>query len=430
MGKTLRIILAVFLILISLSSTVVADNQDKTYVIEIKDSIDGGGLTQYIQRGFLEAEQNGAKGVLLLIDTPGGFVEASKDISQIIMNSAIPVVAYVEREALSAGVLITISADHIAMAPGSSIGAAEPRPAEEKIISAWTNTLETTAERKGRDPNIVAAMADASREIEGLVEKDKILTLTANKAVELGLADVIAVTPQEAMDKFNLPTNLYRVPYKFSERVARFITNPVVAPILLSLGFVGLMTEIFTQGWGVAGFIGLTAFTLYFGGHMIAGLAGWEAIILFIAGIILLTVEVFVPGFGIPGISGAVSIIASIFLASASVETALRTILISLIGSIVLLILIFKYFTKSRFLSRLVLFEREDKDMGYIGPKNFSEILGKTGSTVTPLRPSGSVLIEGIRMDVVTEGTFISANKPVEVVKVEGARVVVREIIE
>lgn len=416
----------VMAVLVMLSFNLVSANQDITYVIEIRDSIDGGGLTKYIQRALNEASINNAKGILLLIDTPGGFVDASKDISQIIINTNIPVLAYVEREALSAGVLITISADHIAMAPGSSIGAAEPSPAEEKIISAWTSTLRTTADRMGRDGEIAAAMSDANIEIEGLVEKGKILTLTANKAVELGFADIIAVTPEEALAHFGMPTNLVSVTPSFSERIARFVTNPVVAPILLSLGFVGLVTEIFTQGWGVAGTLGLISFALYFGGHMIAGLAGWESIILFIAGIILLTVEVFIPGFGLPGISGSVAILASIFLASASVEVALRTILIALFGSIILLILIFKYFTKSSLLSKIILFDKEDKELGYVGTRDYGNFIGKRGTTLTPLRPAGSALIEGNRVDVVTEGNFIPVNTTIEVVKVEGTRIVVK----
>ena len=98
-----------------------------------------------------------------------------------------------------------------------------------------------------------------------------------------------------------------------SEQIARFLTHPLVVPILLSIGALGIVIELFTPSFGIAGSIGVASLLLFFYGHMVAGLAGMEALVLFIAGIILLLLEIVVPG-GVLGLLGLGAIILSFYV--------------------------------------------------------------------------------------------------------------------
>ncbi|MEL7567387.1 MAG: NfeD family protein, partial [Dehalobacterium sp.] len=169
---------------------------------------------------------------------------------------------------------------------------------------------------------------------------------------------------------------------------------------------------------------------LCFGGHIIAGLSGLESVLLFIVGIILMLVEAFViPGFGIAGIAGLGALVFSIIIASASVEQALISLIIAIIGTVILLIISFKFLKTRRMWNRLILGVRQEKSEGYVAmEEKRSYLLGTEGVTITPLRPAGSADINGTRMDVVSDGGFIPRGAKVQVVKIEGIRVVVRQV--
>jgi membrane-bound serine protease (ClpP class) len=215
-----------------------------------------------------------------------------------------------------------------------------------------------------------------------------------------------------------------------AEKMARFVTSPYVSPILLTIGIAGLILELLTAGWGIAGTVGLISMALYFGGHIIAGFSGWEAVLLFIVGVILMLVEAFIiPGFGVAGIAGLGAMIFSIFLTSVSVEQAIISLIIAIIGTVVLIVLSFKFMKTRRMWNRLILGVRQENKEGYVAPiMNLSELYGAEGVTLTPLRPAGSAEIKGMRVDVVSEGNFIPPETKIQVVKIEGTRVVVRPI--
>ena len=160
------------------------------------------------------------------------------------------------------------------------------------------------------------------------------------------------------------------------------------------------------------------------------GLAGLEAILLFIAGLVLLVLEVVViPGFGLAGILGFVMLF-SIILAFGDIQTALISLSIAISVSVVAVILLWSRIRQSRFWQRLVLSHEESPEAGYRAPADFSHLVGKKGVALTPLRPAGTVIIDEQRYDVVSDGGFIGANSSIEVVKSEGTRVVVREVRE
>jgi membrane-bound serine protease (ClpP class) len=399
------------------------------YVIPLQGTI-APGLAEYVGRAMHEAVNGRADAIFFEITTFGGEVSAAIEIRDLIINSEIPVIVYVKNRALSAGALITIAADKIIMAPGSTVGAAETRPNEEKYISAFRAEFESTAERTGRNKTIAGAMVDADIEIEGLVAKGKILTLTAGTALNLGFIDGVASTREDALVVAGYrPARIVEVNMNWAERLAQILTDPTISSLLLTIGFAGIIIEILTPGFGVPGVLGILAMVLFFGGRMVVGLAGWGLVLLFIVGILLLAAEVFVfPGFGISGILGMIATFSSIGFAYADKQQAAISLLISLILAIGLIVLALKYLPKTRTWGKIVLTTKLDTESGYVTQPAFIDYLDKEGVAITPLRPAGIVEVDGNRLDVATEGVFLSAGTAVRIVKVEGNKIIVRRV--
>lgn len=425
--QLMLLVLLICLLVAGGFNTVLADDE-KVFILPIKGTIDSG-LVKFLERGIAEARSKGAEAIILEINTPGGRIDSAVKISELIFDLNIPVISYVNKEATSAGVLIAVSSEKIYMAPGATIGAAEPRPKEEKYISYWAAKLRAAAGKTGRNPEIVAAMADSDISIPGVIEKGKILSLTSDEAVELNIADKIVNTRAELFKELSVRAeDVVEIKPTFAENLARFVTSPFFSPVLLSIGFAGLILEVFTPGWGIPGVIGLGAFVLFFGGHMIAGLAGWETLVFFLLGIVCLLIEIFVPGFGIFGILGIIGVIGSIIAASVSLKQGLISITISFIVSIVLIVYLFKNLSRSKFFDRIILTLTQEKDKGYkAGIEELKVLEGKRGLTLTPLKPTGSADIEGRRYDVISEGGFIDASRKIRIIKVEGHKIFVRE---
>jgi len=404
-------------------------SQSTVVVARIDDLAVDAGLARYLERAFGRAQELGADAVILEITTLGGFVKDALRIQDTIEAAEVPVVAFVLERAWSAGALITLAADHVVMAPGSSIGAAEPRPADAKTISALRAQFEGAAERHGRDPKVAAAMVDAKVEIQGLVEQGELLTLTAEEARRVGYADLVTADRQRILNYLGLQgARIEEVLPTGAERLATFLTHPVVAPILLTLGFIGLVLEFFLPGFGVFGITGLVFLGLFFGGHLVAGFAGWEVVALFLLGLVLLVFEIFVPGFGVFGFGGILAIMASVFLVSGSVEQGIRSLAVSFSATVVVTAFAARYAAKRGFFTRFALNLKQRRESGYVAPAAARELLGKEGKAISPLRPAGVAEIGMARVDVVSEGGFVSPGTRVRVIRVEGSRVVVRPV--
>jgi membrane-bound serine protease (ClpP class) len=416
------------------SSPVHSASSEPVYVIPVHQTIEQG-LESFLGRAFEEAESAAAKAVILDIDTFGGSVSAAVGIGQLIQNSPIPVTAFIQGNAASAGAYIALNADQIVMTPGSSMGAAAVRnlqgkEVDPKITSYWSSKMAAAAELNGRNPEIAQAMVDPKVTIPGLKEdNDRPLTLTASEAKEVGYAEEIKSTMDEVLKFMGMAEQpIIYVKLSPSEQLARWITNPYIVPFLLIFGLGGIVFELLAPGFGFPGIIGLTSLGLFFFGHYVAGFAGIEHIFLFIAGIILMVIELFAPGFGIFGILGIGSLTVGIVLASYNTMYGLMSLGIAFLVSIGLAFIIVKYFGHRGTWNRLILRDELKTEQGYVSSHSKTELVGKKGSTVTPLRPSGTVMIDGERVDAVTEGGFILSQKEIVVVKVEGNRVVVREI--
>lgn len=397
------------------------------YVIPIRGVIELG-LAEFVERSVAEARQAGADAIMIELDTPGGRVDAGEEIRDALLEAGVPTIAFVARRAQSAGALVALACDYIVMAPGSSIGAAEPIPAEEKIISALRAEFEATAQARGRDARLAAAMVDKSIEIPGVVEAGKILTLPAQQAKELGFADAIAGDRASAAASVGLPgARFVELQPNWAERVARFLTDPTVSSLLLTIGFLGVIYELATAGWGVPGTVGLVSLALFFGARLLTGLAGWEVIILFLVGVALLVIElVAIPGFGIAGVPGLIAVFASLYLSFRDVKSAAYVVGGSIAMTALVAALTFRYVKRSRTWHRIVLKERQWREEGYTAPADWQRWVGRTGRAVTPLRPTGVIEVDGERLDASTDGEFLEPGTPVRVVRAEGLRIVVR----
>jgi membrane-bound serine protease (ClpP class) len=399
------------------------------------------GLAPFVERSVREAEAMGASVIILDVETPGGRVDAAERIADAISDSSVPVFAYVNRRALSAGALISLAADGIFMRPGSVMGAATPvdgtgEKAPEKIVSAMRSAMRSLAEARGLDPAVAEAMVDEEVEIPGVVEAGRLLTLTTEEAVRLDYAASVE-TWDALMRALGTDGNeVLDMEVNWAERVVRFLSHPVVAPFLLSLGFLGLLVEIKTPGFGVAGGAGILALSLFFGSHLIIGLAGMEGILLFGAGLILVLVEVFlIPGVGVFGILGGVGMLTGVYMSLlGGLPTAPDFARASgVLSSSLLLVLVSSWMLlrrlpSNRRLTRLGIFlgEATDKETGYTSAVRRAELVGQEGTALTDLRPAGTGLFGDERVDVVSESEWIEAGSPIRIISSEGYRHVVR----
>ena len=440
-----------FMVLIAIAGTLGAlavpgtvQNESTVYRVPVTGEIELG-LAPYIQRAVKEAAEVGAAALILDIDTPGGRVDAAEIISDALTDSEVPVYSLVNRRAYSAGALIALSTSRIYMRPASVIGAATPvdgtgTKAPEKIVSAMRSQMRTLAESNGLEPEVAAAMVDEDIEIDGVVESGKLLTLTTEEAVEIGYAEAIEDLDALLVELGHEGATVVTLELNWAERLVRFFSSSLVSPFLLSLGFLGLLIEIRTPTFGLAGTMGLISLGLFFGSNMIVGLAGLEDVLIVGAGLVLLGIEAFiVPGFGIFGVAGIVAILTGLYMSLlGNIPTmpdftraawVLTSSMLLLIGSAWALIRTLP--SSSRLAeSGIFLLAKTASAIGYESAEVRSDLVGKHGTAITDLRPAGTALIGDERIDVVSESEWISAGTPVKVLSAEGYRHIVRSVSE
>lgn len=432
--STFAILFMLFLVFIQISEIKAQDEEHLVYVIPIEHEVERG-LESFLIRSTREAIDKGADRIIFEIDTPGGRVDAASKISKVIQELDIPTTAYVVKQALSAGSYLALSADEIYMRPNATIGASgvitsDGNAADKKAQSAWKAEMKSVAEANDRDPIYAEAMADASVDLpEYNAPKGEFLTLTAKGALEVGYSEGTVKNRVGLLDELGLSdATVEETEVSAAEGIARFVTNPIVIPILLSIASLGLIVELYSPGFGVAGSMGLIGLGLFFYGHYIAGLAGMETILLLVVGIILIVLEFFLTS-GLLGILGVISIVISLLLAGYNVVQMAMSISIAAIVSIVALLILFKWIgTERGILKKIILRDRTSAESGYSSYDEHPELIGKIGTTETQLRPAGIISVDDKRLDVVTEGSYIEKHKKVRIIKVEGMRIVVREI--
>ncbi len=410
---------------------------NSVWVVPIETEI-SGATAQFVASRIERANEERPLALVFLIDTPGGQVRAMERIVDSILSRAqVPTLAVV-RNAFSAGALIAMSAEQVAMLPGSAIGAAMPvsvsptgvSPVDAKTTSALRGSFRSVAEARGRNALLAEAMVDVNIDVPGLAVAGELLTLSASQAIENDIADIGAATLLDALDQFGYGGALVTLMEpNLTERLGGWLSSPIAIGLLLVVGIGGLLIEFFTPGFGFPGALGVIALALLGLTTIIATPAGTIDIVLLIAGLILIMVEVFVaPGTIVAAVLGVAAIVTA--LVRIFQNDAIAVIGWSTLFAGVALAAMLWLFPRTRFASRFMLNTRlvgGDGATVSLAPESSKrELLGRAGVAISDLRPSGVARFDGERVDVVTQGDFIAVGSPVEVRSVEGNRVVVR----
>ena len=294
------------------------------YRVPIEGVIDLG-LPPYVKRVIKEAEASNIDAIVFEINTFGGRVDAATQIKDAILSSEVQTIAFINRRAISAGALISLSCEKVFMTGGGLIGAATAvdmsgKKGSEKVISFMREEMASTAEQRGRNKKIARGMVDEElsfthlvlnqdsilvEDIEGRKE-GKLISLTTDQALKYQIADGTAENINSVLDSLDYKNfQIVEKGENWSEDVVRFLTNPVVASLLTTFGFLGILFELQSPGWGIPGFVGLTCLILSLSASYIAQLATMSDLLFVFAGLGTILLEILViPGFGIIGIFG------------------------------------------------------------------------------------------------------------------------------
>lgn len=399
-------------------------------VIPITGTVDEG-MAHLVQRSVDEANNEGASAIVLDVNSPGGLVSSAFEIRDALFAAHEPVVAYVGERAYSAAALITLSASRILMAPGASIGAAEPIPPTEKMISALRAEFESTAQRNHRDPKIAGAMVDKRVDVPDYKRSGAILTLNTEDAVRARIADGTASSLDTALAEVHLSGLPREVEgFTLAEQIARFATDPIVSSLLLTIGMLGLLIEMQTLH-GIAGVIGVGALALFFGTHIYAGFSNGLVVALAVLGLLGILWELHVvPGHGLPGILGAVALLVAVLLAFGLpfFFVAIEVLATAIVLTVIAFSLTVRAVPQNAWAHRLALAAAQGPE--YVTSGDYGDLRGRVGTAASFLRPAGIASIDGRRVDVLTEGEFIAQGTPIRVTRVEGARVFVQPVTQ
>ena len=420
----------------------------RIYQLDIKEEI-APPIWHLTQKAFEEAKKENYDIVLIHMNTYGGMVDAADSIRTTILNSKIPVYILIDNNAASAGALISIACDSIYMVSGANIGAAtvvnqtgEAMP--DKYQSYMRSMMRSTAEAKGRDPQIAQAMVDPRIKIPGIIDSGMVLTFTTSEAIKhqfcqaevSGIKDLLTRAGVEQYE-------IYKQELKISDKIIRLLINPVVSGILVMLIVGGLYFELQSPGIGFPLGASIIAAILYFAPLYLEGLVeNWE-IVLFFVGVILLAIEIFVvPGFGFFGVSGIVLIFTSLALAMVDNDgfnftlpdvTSIINALILVSFSSLLGLVSSYYLSKKLFATNsmfnLALSTSQQRNEGFgIDIEDYKRVIGEVGIAQTVLRPSGKIKVENEFFDAVSVSGFIDKGEQVKVLSYENAQLLVKKI--
>jgi membrane-bound serine protease (ClpP class) len=366
-------------------------------------------------------------------------------------------VTYVNREAISAGALISAGTDEIYFAPAGVIGAAAPVLAtggeidatmKAKINSYLKARVRAISEGKGYRGEVISAMIDSDYELkigdEVIKPKGELLSLTAQEAMKsygdplqplLGAG--IAENLDELVRKLEGPGNhtVTRLEITWSEKLSQYLT--AFTPVLLGLGLLALFIEFKTPGFGIFGVSGIVLLGLVFFGHYVAGLSGYEPALVFLLGVVLVAIELFFfPGTLVLALSGIVLMLGSLVWAMLDLwpgepvsfegDILLRPLANVLAGvalAVVVFLLILKFLPKGGPWGRLVLEAAVGGEPGPVRALNSigsdapagQALVGRSGVAATALFPSGQVEISGKRYEAKLDMGFADAGTPVKV---------------
>ena len=414
--KKILVTLAALTAVISYFSAVSAYSQEKegkdtVYVIEIRQNIDNSSMRR-LSLGLEDAQAKGADYIILHLDTYGGAVDAADSMRKAILHAPVPVVAFVDLQAASAGALISIACDSIYMRPGASIGAA------------------TVVNQNGE----VMAIA------EKMVDTAGVLSFTPDEAIEARYCEGKAESIDEVVEHIGLEEcEIIHQELSPLERFILFMMSPVLQGIFLMMIIGGIYFEVQSPGLGLPSIIAILGAVLYFSPLYIHGLAmNWE-IVMFVIGLILLGVEIFVtPGFGVAGIIGAILSLGALIFAMVdndllyfeghlNLQVILTPCAIVLVSTVLALILSIwgasKLFPKKSF-SYIAQKTELKGDEGWVGVEtgSIAGCVGQEVTAATEMCPSGKVEYGGRQYEAVMEYGSASTGDRLKVIRAEGGR--------
>jgi len=419
-------------------------------------------LLAFLRRAVKTAESNEAAAIIFDMNTYGGRLDAAADIVNALNQTKIPTYTFINTNAGSAGALIAIATHHIYMAPVSAIGAAAPilstgedlpPTAKEKTISYFSALIRGSAIRNGHNPDVAEAFMNKEKEVKigdrVVHPKGAVLTLNAQEATERTkdkplLAEGIADSIADLTKKAGLKGNVATIEPTGFEQIAFWIT--ALAPLLLLGGILGAYLEFKIPGATWPGIISAICFALFFLGHYLAGLAGWEVVALFILGMVLVLIEIlfFAHSTIVFGVVGVFLMLGSLlwtmidrypgqnfFPTGKMLAVPLLNMFIAIVGAFIVIALLARYLPRTSIYRRFALIESNPPGPSLAGaPRQFATALalapGMQGTAITVLRPSGKARFADRVVDVVTEGEFIGPQTPVTVIQTDGMRVVVK----
>ena len=422
------------------------DKETKVLVGEIKSNIDPR-TNRYTKLLLEEASEKDYDIIIIEMDTYGGAVNDADDIRTRILDFKKPIYVWINKDAASAGALISIATDSIYMSSGASIGAAtvvtgDGTQAPDKYQSYMRSIMRSTAEAKGRDPKIAEAMVDEDIEVDSISAEGKVITFSTQEAIKFGFCDAELNSIEEILERQNINNyNITKYELGSTEDIISFFLNPVVSSVLILLILGGLYFEMQTPGVGFPIVASITALVLYLVPYYLNGVAeNWE-ILLFFIGIIFIALEVFViPGFGVFGVLGLFASLSSLILIMLNNDMFDFTFVLSrdlIASSLSVFISVFSFgllvlfggikLTDSEAFKKIALNETQEKGKGYVSKKYSDNLLNMKGKSFTILRPSGKVIIDENIYDASTSGEYIEKNKKIIVTNNEGSSLKVKK---
>ena len=409
------------------------------YRIRLNQDVDPSSQ-RLVTLGLEKAAQAQADYVMLDLNTYGGAVNAADSIRAAILRCEIPVVAYINMQAASAGALISIACDSIYMKTGSSIGAATVVDQTGKVMpdkyqSFMRGMMRSTAQANGRDPHIAESMTDTA----------DVLSMTPVEAMEVGYCEGICESEYEVAQKVvgdgtfiikNMEDDM-----TWLDKVIQFLLNPLLQSIFMMMIIGGIFVEIRTPGIGLPLLTAIAGALLYFAPGYLGHLVSYWEILLFVVGLVLIAMEIFViPGFGVCGVTGIIAVVASLAFAmvdnielfhwdgSLNLEPLLMPlgiVIISASAAIFGSVWLVKKLYDTRSFDHIALRQEMKADEGFTGVVTGLEALvGETVTVFTDLRPSGKVITKDGRIYEATlkYGGFASKGETLKVLSAEQGR--------
>lgn len=440
-------LLLVFLLTISTGVLSAQQTQKKVFTFAIDQDIDPG-MNRRVKLAMDQAELIKADVILIEMDTYGGAVTDADEIRTRILESKIPVYVFINKDAASAGALISIACDSIYMAPGASIGAAtvvngtDGTAAPDKYQSYMRSMMRSTAEATGRNPQIAEAMVDEKLVVPGISDSSSVITFSVAEAIQNGFCEGEYSTTKEILAAQNLQSaEIIAYEEKTVDTIISFFLSPAVSGILILLIIGGIYFELQTPGIGFPLAVAVSAALLYFIPYYLNGLAeNWE-ILAFVIGIILLAVEFFIiPGFGVFGVAGIVLTLGGLvlgmlpnqafdfdFVPSSQLFGALLTVILAALAAVGLVFWLTPKVNEWGAFKHLTLASTQESSQGYTVRVYDEGLVGKIGTVHSRLRPSGKVEIAGEIYDAYSRGEFLEHGESIEVISTEGTSLRVKK---